>query len=256
VRVLDLFSGIGGFSLGLERAGMRTVAFCESDPDCRGVLQRRWPSVNIYHDVRQVGRIECDLVAGGFPCQPFSTAARGRNNVEDLWPEMLRVVNECRPRWVLAENVPGLGLAGVDRVCADLEDAGYTCWPLDIDTAPPGRQRERRRFLFVAYANGEGEPRRAFDEEMASLPDLSRRYRPDDPAPVGMDDGLPGRMDRLRMLGNAVSPWIIEIIGREIVRIELRRVMTVAGDREAPAANAALGVTAGETAIPYRKGNE
>ena len=199
---------------------MRTIAFCESDPGCRAVLRRHWPGVPIHEDVHDLGAVECDLISGGFPCQPFSTAARGRNNAADLWPEMLRIVRASRPGWVLAENVPGLGVAGIDRVCADLEDAGYTCWPLDLDTAPPGRQRERRRIVFVAYAHREGEPRRAINEEVAGIRDLPGCYEAHDPAPMGVDDVLPGRMDRLRMLGNAVSPWIVELIGRAIMTAE------------------------------------
>jgi DNA (cytosine-5)-methyltransferase 1 len=220
VNVLDLFSGIGGFSLGLERSGMRTIAFCEADESCRRVLARHWPGVPIHDDVRTLGRVECEVICGGFPCQPFSTAARGRNNAIDLWPEMLRLVRENSPRWVVAENVPGLGDDGVDRVCSDLQDAGYATWPIDLDTAPAGRHRGRQRLLFLAHPYSEGEPRCAIDAEMAGLPALSGRSRQDDPAPVGMDDGLPGRMDRLGMLGNAVSPWAIELIGRAIMNAE------------------------------------
>lgn len=220
LRVLDLFSGIGGFSLGLERAGMRTVAFCESDPRCQAVLHRRWPAVPIHASIGRLGRVKCDLIAGGFPCQFTSSAARGRNNAADLWPEMLRVVRRNRPAWVIAENVPGLGMEGVDRVCADLEDAAYTVWPLDLDTAPRGRQRGRRRFIFVAHANGKGKSRLAFDAEVAGLQALPGRSTQDDPAPVGVDDGLPGRMDRLHMLGNAITPWIAELVGRSIVESE------------------------------------
>jgi site-specific DNA-cytosine methylase len=110
---------------GSSGPGCEPVAFCESDPGCRAVLRRHWPGVPIHEDVRELGAVECDVVAGGFPCQPFSSAARGRNNAEDLWPEMLRVVRASQPAWVLAENVPGIGLEGVDRVCADLEDSDY-----------------------------------------------------------------------------------------------------------------------------------
>lgn len=113
MRVLDLFSGIGGFSLGLERAGMQTIAFCEIDPYCRRVLRKHWPGVPIFEDVRtlrgeDVGPV--DLVCGGYPCQPFSTAGKRRGTADDrhLWPEMLRVIDETRPTWVCGENVAGL----------------------------------------------------------------------------------------------------------------------------------------------------
>lgn len=224
MRVLDLFSGIGGFSLGLERAGMTTVAFCEIDAKCRRVLRRHWPEVPIYEDVREIGSarlaadgVEVDAIAGGFPCQPFSSAARGRNNKPDLWPDMHRIADECRPDWVLAENVPGLGHHGIDRVCADLERSDYTCWPLRLDTAPPGRHRGRDRFIIVANANGEGEPRRAVDAQVASVSSIPVGRWPHDAAPVGMDDGLPGRMDALRQLGNSISPWAAEMVGRAVM---------------------------------------
>lgn len=221
MKALDLFSGIGGFSIGLERAGVRTLAFCEIDEKCRRVLSHHWPKVPIYADVRELDatRIAADVVCGGFPCQPFSSAARGRNNKPDLWPHMLRVVRDMRPDWVLAENVPGLGDHGVDRVCADLERAAFTCWPFDMDTAPPGRHRGRRRFVIVAHANRQGEPRRAVNAEVAGIPEVPNRGEAHDAAPVGVDDGLPGRMDALRQIGNSISPWAAEMFGRAIVRV-------------------------------------
>lgn len=222
LRTLDLFAGIGGFSLGLERAGMRTVAFCENHPRRREHLARRWPEVPCHDDIRTLhpARGSADVVCGGFPCQPHSTASRGRRVATDLWGEMLRVVGECAPRYVIAENVLGLGLAGVDRVCGDLEASGYTVWPYRVDTAPPGRQRARDRFIFVAHANGERKPRRPLDAQMARLCGLSVSGLSDVPAPVGVDDGLPGRMDRLGGLGNALVPQIAEVVGRAIILSE------------------------------------
>ena len=221
MRVLDLFSGIGGFSLGLERAGISAVAFCEIDEKCQAVLRRHWPEVPIEADVSTLdaGRYRVDVICGGFPCQPFSSAARGRNNKPDLWPDMLQVVRDVRPRWVLAENVPGLGDHGIDRVCSDLEREGFTCWPFDLDTAPPGRHRGRRRFIIVAHTNGQGEPRCTFDAKVASLSKVSGRREADDAPPLGMDDGFPGRMDALRQLGNSISPWSAEMFGRAIMAV-------------------------------------
>ena len=225
MRVLDLFSGIGGFSIGLERAGMRTVMFCEIDEGCRRVLRRHWPEVPIHDDIATLDTdgIAVDVLAGGFPCQPFSSAARGRNNKPDLWPHMLRHAERLQMPWLLAENVPGLGHHGIDRVCSDLERIGYTCWPVRLDTAPPGRHRGRDRFIIVANANREGEPRRTVDAQMACLSEVSGRRWSHDAPPVGVDDGLPGRMDRLRQLGNAITPWVSEMIGRAIMSIERAR---------------------------------
>jgi hypothetical protein len=133
LKVLDLFSGIGGFSLGLERTGgFETVAFCEIDPYCRRVLAKHWPDVPIYEDVRELhadglGRI--DLVCGGYPCQPFSHAGKRRGKEDDrhLWPEMYRLVDECRPSWVIGENVAGHISMGLDDVLSDLEALDYAC---------------------------------------------------------------------------------------------------------------------------------
>lgn len=220
---LDLFSGIGGFSLGLERAGFRTVAFCENNENCQRVLHHHWPEVPCYPDVyeltaERLGR-HVDLIAGGFPCQPHSTASRGRRVAVDLWPEFIRLVRGCRPDWVAAENVPGIGYDGIERVSRDLEDSGYSVWPFDLDTALPQRQRGRIRFIWLAHANRDREPRRAeYGETVAGLRPLSSARPADHAPPVGMDDELPQRMDRLHALGNAITPDIAELIGRAIVR--------------------------------------
>lgn len=227
LRVLDLFSGIGGFSLGLERTGgFETVAFCEINPFCRRVLAKHWPEVPCYEDVRTLTAdtlrrdgIAVDVICGGFPCQAFSTAARGRNNRPDLWGEMLRLVSELRPDWVIAENVPGLKPSGVDRVAGGLEAEGYAVWSFDLDTAPEGRHRGRQRFIFLAHANVEGKPRRSVHAEVASVCALPGRSAEDHAAPVGVDDGLPGRMDRLQQIGNSISPYAAERAGRAVMHV-------------------------------------
>lgn len=226
MRVLDLFSGIGGFALGLERAGMQTVAFCEIDDFCRSILRRHWPDIPIHRDIkafRGSAVPDVDLVCGGFPCQPHSTASRGRKVAEDLWPEMLRVVGECRPRWVVGENVPGLGARGVDLLCDGLESAGYTTRPYDLDVALPERQRKRERFIIVAHADGEGESLGAVDAEVAGVCAARGRAWRDQSVPMGVADGVPRRMDRLRALGNAVPPHMIELVGRAIMASDRAR---------------------------------
>lgn len=164
MNVLDLFSGIGGFSLGLERAGMRTVAFCEIDPYCRAVLRKHWSDVPVYDDVRTLRAVnlQADVVCGGFPCQPFSTASRGkRGGVSDdrfLWPEMLRVISECRPSWVIGENVAGIERLALRQVVSDLESAGYeVAPPFEIPACAVGHDHRRSRFWFLAHANVRGE---------------------------------------------------------------------------------------------------
>src|SRR5574343_241000 len=110
MRVLDLFSGIGGFSLGLERTGgFKTIGFCEIDPFCQKVLKKHWPGVPIYDDVRTLTGITADVISAGFPCQDISSAGRMAGIGGDrsgLWKEGARIVCEIRPRYLLVENVP------------------------------------------------------------------------------------------------------------------------------------------------------
>lgn len=158
MNVLDLFSGIGGFSLGLERAGMRTVGFCEIDPYCRAVLRKHWPSVPIFEDIRsldatrlaELGHI--DVICGGFPCQPFSIAGvrKGKQDNRNLWPEMFRIVSLARPAWVIAENVTGLITLALDDVLTDLEGAGYAARTLVIPAAGIGAPHRRDRLWIIA----------------------------------------------------------------------------------------------------------
>ena len=164
LRVLDLFSGIGGFSLGLERTGgFETVAFCEIDPYCRAVLRKHWPSVPCYTDVRELGceqletdglgRIDC--VVGGYPCQPFSFAGQRRGQEDDrhLWPEVHRLLASIRPTWGLFENVAGHINMGLDQVLSDLEGEGYTAWPLVIPACALDAPHRRDRVWIVAHSN-------------------------------------------------------------------------------------------------------
>ena len=131
MRVGSLFSGVGGFELGLERAGMQIMWQVEIDLFCRAVLSERWPDVYRAADIRDFSRgdippvADCpvDVVVGGFPCQPHSLAGKrkGEGDERNLWPEMLRVIRHVRPSWVIAENVPGIRTTLADRVIADLE---------------------------------------------------------------------------------------------------------------------------------------
>lgn len=160
MRVLDLFSGIGGFSLGLERAGMRTVAFCEVDPFCRRVLAKHWPSVPVHTDIRKlrgsaVGTV--DLVCGGFPCQDISAAGSriGINGQRSgLWSEYARIVSELRPRFVVVENVDDLAIRGLGRVLGDLAALGYDAEWYCIPAAAVGADHWRDRLWIVAYPDG------------------------------------------------------------------------------------------------------
>lgn len=171
MKVLDLFSGIGGFSLGLERAGMQTVAFCEIDPFCQKVLKKHWPDVPIFEDVRSLdydGRI--DVISGGFPCQPFSVAGKQKGAEDDrhLWPAMFSLIQKYRPRWVIGENVAGLINMGLDDVLADLESEAYTARTFVIPACAVNAPHRRDRVWIVA--NAHGSRRREGDKEMARRP--------------------------------------------------------------------------------------
>jgi len=161
MRVLDLFSGIGGFSLGLERAGMTTVAFCEIEEFPRRVLAKHWPTVPIFKDVRTLkgSDVEAvDVICGGFPCQDISFAGKGagiEGERSGLWREYARLVGEVRPRFVVVENVGALLGRGIDVVLGDLAalryDAVWHCIPASAVGAP----HRRDRVWIVAYARGE-----------------------------------------------------------------------------------------------------
>lgn len=163
VRVLDLFSGIGGFSLGMERAGMRTVAFCEIDPYCQRVLARHWPNVPVYSDVRQLTAerlradgIAVDVVTAGFPCQDISVAGRNAGldaSRSGLWRHVTRLAGELRPRYVILENVPALLVRGLGTILADLAALGFDAEWHCIPAAALGAPHRRDRIWIVAYPN-------------------------------------------------------------------------------------------------------
>lgn len=159
MRVLDLFSGIGGFSLGLERAGMKTVAFCEIDPYCRRVLAKHWPEVPIYDDVTGVEFEEgqADVICGGFPCQDISIAGRRAGVTGErsgLYREVLRAICMVRPKFAIMENVAELLANGMGRVLGDLAENGndteWDCISASEIGAPHGRDR-----VWITVANAD-----------------------------------------------------------------------------------------------------
>jgi len=158
LKTLDLFSGIGGFSLGLERAGpFRTVAFCEQDAWCQAVLRKHWPDVPIYDDVRTIDfEGDIDVITGGYPCQPFSVAGKQKGAADDrhLWPSMFEIIKHKRPRWVVAENVAGHIAMGLDEVLFDLESEGYTARPVVIPACAVDAPHRRDRVWIIAAKDG------------------------------------------------------------------------------------------------------
>lgn len=244
MRVLDLFSGIGGFSLGLERAGMTTVAFCEIEPYCQAVLRKHWPKVPIYDDVKELSAerlardgISVDLICGGFPCQDISVAGKGAGLAGErsgLWSEFARLIGEIRPRRVVVENVAALTFRGLLRVLGDFAEIGYDAeWHL-VPASLIGSPHKRDRTYIVAYPNGQGGEglvarsdfgeagswRWSGKEDLQLVADCPFSESDMWPQPLvrRMDDGLHSRVDRLKALGNAVVPQVIEIIGKAIMR--------------------------------------
>ena len=243
MRVLDLFAGIGGFTLGLERSGFETVAFCEIEPYAQKVLKKNWPEVPIYDDVRDITAerlisdgIRVDVITGGFPCQDISVAG-GQEGIEKgsrsgLWSECARLIGDVKPRFAVLENVTNLisGDSGrwFGRLLGDLASVGYDAEWYCIPASYLGAEHRRDRVWIIAYPVGtrvEGldvqKSLRAYSEEPrrrefagaidASLPaDDYARMR-------GNIDGVPDIMDRLKCLGNAVVPQIPELIGHAIM---------------------------------------
>jgi DNA (cytosine-5)-methyltransferase 1 len=192
MKVLDLFSGIGGFSLGLESTGnFKTVAFCDNDKFCKLILDKHWKGVKIYDDVKEISKkkfeedsIEFpDIITGGFPCQPFSVAGKqqGTSDSRHLWPEMFRIIKDFAPRWVIGENVKGLTNIqdGVvfETVCSDLEGEGYEIRTFNIPAAGVQAPHRRERIWIVAHAKRFNERKsiRESDETQSRIQEEHRK---------------------------------------------------------------------------------
>lgn len=165
LKLLDLFSGIGGFSLGLESTGFfETIGFVEKDKFCQKVLKKHWNNINIEEDIRNVKgeKYAADIITGGFPCQPFSVAGKRKSTADDryLWDEMLRVIRETKPRWVIGENVEGIvnineGMV-LRQVLTDLENEGFKSQCIIIPASGIGAWHQRKRIWIVSHSNNNG----------------------------------------------------------------------------------------------------
>lgn len=248
LRVLDLFSGIGGFSLGLERTGgFETVAFCEIEPYPRAVLAKHWPGVPCYDDVRTLTAdtlrrdgIAVDVICGGFPCQDISRAGHmlgmeGERSI--LWEEIARLAGELRPRFIVMENVSGLLGLGMGDVLRGLAEIGYDAEWHCVPASALGASHQRDRIWIIAYpAEGdesaavfEGVPsitgwlasgiREAGSGAFCSHEGISTKWLDGEPSLCGADDGFSYSLvlNGLMALGNAVVPQIPELIGHAIL---------------------------------------
>ena len=230
--MISLFTGIGGFDLAAETLDWNILFQSEIDDYCIQVLNKRYPNIPKYGNINEIDATKfagyVDVVAGGFPCQPFSNAGlqQGKEDPRFLWPQMYRVIQECRPNWVIAENVLGLisnanGLV-FEQVCTDLEREGYKVQPFVIPAAGKDSFQERKRVWIVACLDGfgseknkvtSGEHFKAFRQTKKQLPGCAhfesrfqsvRYYSELD----GVVYGIPNWMDRTHALGNAIDPRI------------------------------------------------
>ena len=230
MKILDLFSGIGGITLGLEATGgFEASAFCETDYNCQQHLRRRWPDARIYSDIRDLSyeklhrdKVLVDIVVGGFPCTEVSNAGTKKGlagSNSGLWSEHLRVLAEVHPKWAIVENVSALRSRGLVRVLKDLSTLGYCCEWHCIPGHAVGSPQERDRIWIVAYTDGTGRQDKWEPLDIGRhLADIEREGRWSSEPPVcRVADGLPLRVDRLQQLGNAVIPAIPEAIGKAIL---------------------------------------
>lgn len=183
MNFISLFSGIGGFDLGLEAVGMTCIGQVEIEPYCRKVLSKHWPHVKKIGDIHNVKANTfgtTDIVCGGFPCQPFSVAGKQRGEADDryLWPEMFRVIKTYRPAWVLCENVSGIIKLGLDQVLSDLESAGYAVQAFIIPACAINAPHRRDRVWIVGYSDRDRKSNGAVNaKEMPLVADSSGQGR-------------------------------------------------------------------------------
>jgi DNA (cytosine-5)-methyltransferase 1 len=263
VKHIDVFSGIGGFALAARKQFPKygTIAFVEWDPFCQAVLAKQFTGVPIYGDIstyHYTQKDKVDLLTGGFPCQPFSHAGKrkGTKDSRYLWPQMLRVIHESKPRWIVAENVPGLLTieSGVvfEKIFSQLEDEGYTVWPPGIPACAVGAPHLRNRVWIVA--NRRDQRARRGDRWQSQVQGDERSSQglptPESGEPGGdahrfpgdedwvqaaarlctPNDGLPGGLARpggwrnaaFKAAGNSIVPQVAEVIFRAIAAVDER----------------------------------
>lgn len=224
----SLFAGVGGFDLGLERAGFDIKWQIEINPFCQRVLKKHWPDARLFASVKTVNLDDLervDVLCGGFPCQPVSIsgARRGSNDDRWLWPDFGRFIRILRPGYVFIENTPGLYTIENGElfrgILKDLADCGYDAEWDCISAAKFGAPHKRERVWIIAYSNTEhGEELRRDCTVLPEVIDTGCFVRWSDASRVARaDDGVSYRVDRNKALGNACVPQITEYIGRLIL---------------------------------------
>ena len=216
----SLFSGIGGFDLAAQWAGWRNVFQCEIDPWCQKVLAKNFPTTKRYGDIKQFNASEwrgrVDIISGGFPCQPYSTAGKrlGKQDERHLWPEMLRIIREASPTWVVGENVRGLvswnaGLV-FKEVQTDLEAQGYEVQPFLLPAAGVDAPHERYRIWFVAFKDTNSDGR---DGELRQIKPGDQQFRN---AGTGNNEWVSANHEKTPIASNLSNSGIEDLQKQEI----------------------------------------
>lgn len=231
---LDLFSGIGGFAIAAQATGWQTIAFAETDEYASSILQKQWPEIPNLGDVRNVRGITADLITGGIPCQPYSTAGkrRGANDDRALWPEMLRIIRDANASWILVENVAGFVGMALDEVCADMEAEGYETRAYLLPACGVGAWHKRTRCWIVAHRDGGRWNTQPLPSSGAQTRDCAAdangananagRQNPwmAEPRMDRVVYGLSRKVDkqRIKALGNAIVPQVATVILEAMAR--------------------------------------
>jgi len=252
----SLFSGIGGLELGLEWAGLGPVIWqVECDKYALKVLEKHWPEVERFTDVKEAGKHnlkQVDLICGGFPCQDLSVAGKraGLENGKQssLWFEMHRIIGELRPRYALIENVPGIYVSGLNRVLSDLAKIGYNAEWTHLSAKEVGAPHLRNRVFIIAYPEckcfdksleecgisiqgkkGKGHRKTYWDKfELVVGKMAPSKWRDEGcqintrPLFVRKGNGVSNGVHRLKCLGNAVVPQVAQVIGEMIKEFETK----------------------------------
>lgn len=236
MKLLDLFSGIGGFSLAARWAGIETIQFVEKDPFCQKVLAKNFPHVPIHDDIKTFHCSQkVDLITGGFPCQGFSIAGKrkGKEDARYLWPEMFRVIKESNPQWIIAENVTGIISIALDTILMELENENYSTETFIIPASAAKAPHKRERVWIIANRHGKrcnlwcDYREERFNQENIdrNISTLQSEWEELKPQPwkimqanewlsanadfSRINNGVPNRVDRIRSLGNAIVPQVV-----------------------------------------------
>jgi DNA (cytosine-5)-methyltransferase 1 len=237
MKLGSLFSGGGLGDFGFMAAGMEIAWQCEIDEYCQKILALRYPESKKYRDIKTLKGSDLeqvDIITGGFPCQPFSVAGKQMGKTDDrfLWPQMLRIITECKPRWIIGENVAGSVDMAIEDVCIDLGMQGYECWPVVFPAHALGAYHRRDRVWIIAYSHGgllQGalSKHRKDDGEDSRTSDTVRSFftepqfkRWGDYRGIRKADGTTNKIHRLKMLGNGQVPTCTYVIGKMIMEIE------------------------------------